>query len=104
SGGPYTQVATPTATTYTNTGLTNATTYFYVISAVNVAGESPNSRQVSAVPDIQNPPPTTFGTWTNVTPPGIDLTSDLCSNYGSTNVQADPAHPSNVYVQFHCQG
>ena len=103
-GGPYTQIASPTGTTYVDTGLINATAYFYVITAVNVAGESPNSRQVTAVPDVQNPPPTVFGTWTNVTPAGVDLTTPLCSNYGTTNVQADPAHPSNVYVQFHCQG
>ncbi len=104
NGGPYTQIASPTTTTYVNTGLINATAYFYVITAVNAAGESTNSRQVTAVPDVQNPPPTVFGTWTNVTPPGVDLTTALCSNYGTTNVQADPARPSNVYVQFHCQG
>jgi len=51
SGGPYTTVATGvTGTTYTNTGLTNGTTYYYVVSAVNTAGESTNSTQVSAVP------------------------------------------------------
>ncbi|GMK37673.1 hypothetical protein PCCS19_07270 [Paenibacillus sp. CCS19] len=51
SGGPYTTVATGvTGTTYTNTGLTNGTTYYYVVSAVNSAGESANSTQVSATP------------------------------------------------------
>ncbi len=50
SGGPYTQVGAPTATTYTDTGLTNGTTYYYVVSAVNSAGESGNSSEVTATP------------------------------------------------------
>ncbi len=48
SGGPYTTVASPTTTTYTDTGLTGGTTYYYVVSAVNAAGQSPNSTQASA--------------------------------------------------------
>lgn len=50
SGGPYTQVAAPTTTSDADTGLTNGTTYFYVVSALNSAGESANSSQVSAAP------------------------------------------------------
>jgi cysteine-rich repeat protein len=50
SGGPYTTIASPFTTSYTDPGLTNGTTYYYVISAVNTSGESPNSAQVSAQP------------------------------------------------------
>ncbi|MDB6109038.1 MAG: type sorting protein [Pedosphaera sp.] len=50
SGGPYTIVATPTATNYTNIGLVNGTTYYYIVSAQNARGPSANSLQVSAVP------------------------------------------------------
>ncbi len=50
TGGPYTQISAPTSTTFADTGLTNGTTYFYVASAVNIAGESANSSEVSAKP------------------------------------------------------
>jgi hypothetical protein len=50
SGGPYTTVSSPTTTSYTDTGLTNGTTYYYVVSAVNSYGESANSSEVSATP------------------------------------------------------
>jgi len=51
SGGPYTTVASGvTATSYTNTGLTNGTTYYYVVSGVNAVGEGANSSPVSATP------------------------------------------------------
>ncbi len=55
SGGPYTSIATGiTATSYTNTGLNNGTTYYYVVSASNAAGESTNSPQASATPTSGN--------------------------------------------------
>jgi len=50
SGGPYTTVGSPTATSFTDSGLSNGTTYFYVVTAVNSAGESGNSNQASATP------------------------------------------------------
>src|SRR5208283_6041084 len=49
-GGPYTQVAVPTSASFIDSGLTNGTTYYYVVSAVNSAGESANSAQASAEP------------------------------------------------------
>jgi len=50
SGGSYNSIATNTVTTYTNPGLVNGTTYYFVVSAVNSTGESANSSQVSATP------------------------------------------------------
>jgi fibronectin type 3 domain-containing protein len=104
SGGPYTQIAASTSTSYTDTALTNGTTYYYVVSAINSAGESANSAQVVAVPGVSNPPPPTFGTWINVTPAGVDLTDNLCGNNGTQSVEADPSNPSNLYAEFNCQG
>jgi hypothetical protein len=50
SGGPYAQIATGvTTTTYANTGLTSKTTYYYVVKAVNGAGESGASNSAFAV-------------------------------------------------------
>ena len=65
SGGPYTQVSSPTTNSFTNTGLTAGTTYFYVVSAVNATGESANSMQVSATP---NPPIPAVPTGLSATP------------------------------------
>jgi cellulose 1,4-beta-cellobiosidase len=55
SGGAYTTIAPGvTATTFTDSTAANGVTYYYVVSAVNASGESPNSGQVSATPQ----PPT----------------------------------------------
>jgi hypothetical protein len=52
-GGPYTTIATGVSTlNYNDSGLNNGTTYFYVISAVNAAGESDDSTQISAIPQV----------------------------------------------------
>jgi hypothetical protein len=104
SGGPYAQLAAPTSNGYTDSSVTNGTAYYYVVSAVNSAGESANSAQVVAVPNVPNPPPPTFGTWINVTPAGVDLTDNLCGNGGTQSVQADPSNATNLYAEFNCQG
>jgi len=51
SGGPYSPAGSGIAgTSYVDQGLTNGTTYYYVVQAVNASGTSPNSAQVSATP------------------------------------------------------
>jgi hypothetical protein len=53
NGSGYAQVAAPTGTSFNDTGLTNGTTYYYVVTALNAAGESANSSQASATPAVQ---------------------------------------------------
>jgi len=58
SGLNYALVASGvTATSFTDTTVTNGTTYFYVVSAQNGADESANSNEVSATPGNGGPPP-----------------------------------------------
>jgi fibronectin type 3 domain-containing protein len=57
TGGPYTKISSPIATNFIDTGLTNGTTYYYVVSAINSAGESANSAQASATPVRPTLPP-----------------------------------------------
>ena len=49
TGGPYTLAGTSATTAYTHTGLTNGTTYFYVVRSNN-GSESANSTEVSKRP------------------------------------------------------
>ena len=64
AGGPYETTAclAATATNFTDTGLIDGTTYYYVVSAAyagnpNSGGESVNSNEVSATPQAAQSPP-----------------------------------------------
>jgi beta-glucanase (GH16 family) len=48
NGGPYTTNANTAATSFTDTNVTNCTTYYYVVSGVNNIGEGTNSNQAAA--------------------------------------------------------
>jgi cellulose 1,4-beta-cellobiosidase len=51
NGGPYASIASGvTTTSYTDTNVTNGTSYYYVVQAVNNGGTSGNSNQASTRP------------------------------------------------------
>jgi fibronectin type 3 domain-containing protein/alpha-tubulin suppressor-like RCC1 family protein len=53
AGGPYTNIASNLATTsYKDTTVINATTYFYIVTASSTGGESLASNEVSATPMV----------------------------------------------------
>jgi hypothetical protein len=49
NGGPYTIITTTASTNYTDSTVTTAPIYYYVVSAVDSFGESTNSTQASAI-------------------------------------------------------
>ncbi len=56
AGGPYETIATSSAITYKDTGLTNGSTYYYVVSAVVSGTERANSNEASSTPTaVTNP-------------------------------------------------
>ena len=58
SGGPYSPLATTSESTYTDNAVTNNTTYYYVVTAVNSDGlESAPSNEDSATPAAGVVPP-----------------------------------------------
>jgi endoglucanase len=59
NGGPWIPIAAPTTNAFTDTGLTNGVPYYYVVAAINAAGASANSSQVTATPTA---PPASTGT------------------------------------------
>jgi hypothetical protein len=61
SGGPYSTTFSTSTTSYTDTTAANGTTYYYVVAAVNSAGTSANSSQVSATPAAPAIPATPTG-------------------------------------------
>ena len=90
TGGPYTQVSAPTAASFTDTGLTNGTTYFYVVSAVNANGESANSAQASAkptAPSQSQAPATPMGLTATPSNAQVSLTWAASTNATNYNVK-----------------
>jgi Carbohydrate binding module (family 6)/F5/8 type C domain len=90
SGGGYTVIATNFAGTgYTNTGLANGTTYYYVVSALNAAGESANSSQAYAMPGTLNRPLWVASSSTSGSDdPGSALDGNLVTRWSTGGSQA----------------
>ena len=57
SGGPYGTIASNlTSTNHLDTAVSNGTTYHYVVSGFNAAGEGPDSNQATATPQVPQVP------------------------------------------------
>ncbi|HXT49803.1 MAG TPA: pre-peptidase C-terminal domain-containing protein, partial [Thermoanaerobaculia bacterium] len=108
SGGPYTQVGTSATTSFSNTGLSCNTTYYYVVQASNGTCASGNSAQASA---------TTSACTGNVLTPGVPVTGisgatgsqqfwTLSVPAGSTNLTFNTSGGTgdvDLYVKFGSQ-
>ena len=85
SGGTYAQIGTTGAgvTTYTDTGLTAGTTYFYRVRATNAAGDSAYSAEASATTLISPPSAPSGLTATTISSSQINLSwTDVATETG----------------------
>ena len=94
----------PTTKRFTQQHGDNGTPYYYVVSAVNGGGESPDSAQVSATPQGLPPAPPTALTatprphtvglrWTQSTTPGVTANNV----YRRTDTGTYPATPTATF-------
>jgi hypothetical protein len=91
SGGPYTTVGSPTATTFVDKTAANGTTYFYVVSATNGGGESANSAEISVAPNTSACTTATGG----ASAPGAFVNTSFASQAGTFTAEYDGT-PSQV--------
>jgi hypothetical protein len=79
SGGESaTPIYTGTLTTYTDTGLSDGTDYFYEVYATNAIGNGADSNEISLTPTSP------LSGLPNVAPPGVDITQTLVRTYVQT--------------------
>ncbi len=85
-GGPYPTVFSGIiTTTFTSTGLTNGTPYYFVVTAQNAGGESGNSNEATAVPVVPPPPPPPAPTGLGAAPGNTQATLTWTASSGATS-------------------
>jgi len=99
--GTYTKVGNSTSTSYTDTGLSAGTTYYYKVSAYNSAGES----SLSAY-DYSTTSPSSSGGGTSVpsAPTGVTATRQSASNVYITWNSVSGATSYKVYWSYTASG
>ena len=105
-GGTWTEIAMTgaSATSYSDTGLTGGTTYFYCVRATNAAGDSPYSNTASDTTPLSGPDIDNDGlpdTWENAyfgdlsQTAGGDFDADGLTNLQEYNAGTDPTRPDS---------
>ena len=87
SGGPYTVVGTPTATTFNDTTAAASTKYYYIVKAVSSNGTSGPSPEASASTGTPAPNAPTSLTATTISSTEIDLS--WAGSTGATSYTVD---------------
>jgi fibronectin type 3 domain-containing protein len=95
SGGPYSPIANPTATSYTDTTAVNGTTYYYVVSALNGSAESANSGEVSGTPLAPVPSP-----WVTADVGAVGAAGSASYNSGTFTVTGSGADIGGTADEF----
>ncbi|MGD0058154.1 MAG: cellulase family glycosylhydrolase [Verrucomicrobiia bacterium] len=102
-GGPYTTtngVAGETGTNYTDTSVSDGTTYYYVVTAVDAGGQSGDSNEAEALPlsAYQQWQVAYFGSTTNpLAAPNADPYGKGISNTNQFLLGLNPTNPASVF-------
>jgi subtilase family serine protease len=100
-GGPYTSInAAVQGPAYTDTNVTNGTAYYYVVSASNFDGESGDSNEASATPQI--PPDLIVSSFT--APAGGAAPSTISVTVTTKNQGNGTAAPSTTTIYWSDDG
>lgn len=97
SGGPYTTVATPTVASYSDIGLTNGTTYYYVFTATTPTGTTAASDEVAVTP-VNDP---IANTWSHTDIGAVGFTGNSFYDAGVYTVYGSGADIWNAADAFH---
>ena len=92
-------------TPYTHTGLTNDTTYYYVVTAVNNYGESSESNQISAIPtnNLVSQPELLLSETTTITTTGLVQYYKVSVSSGqilSVTLDVPSTANLNLYIKY----
>ncbi len=94
SGGPYALVGSPSVNAFTDMGLTNGVTVYYVVTALDPHFESARSLEAAATPIA--PPPTRLAAFVAYAPTSLE--GECLFTQASANHQSCQQCPSWIYA------